>query len=178
MKSSFTFFLGLAVLAALCLAQNANAAPVGSLSCTTTNGDLAFNVSYFTVGITVPPPSSGGVGAGKPTFQPLEVHAALATFETLLTSTSSGTHFDNCTLTTTLSDGATGKFVFKTVEIKSLTAVAERTGSNETPARYTDIEFDYLQIEVSTSGGTDDGGTTPTTSTNKITVVGGGGGAN
>jgi hypothetical protein len=181
-KKSFTSFLGLAALTALCLAQNANAAPVGSLSCSESNGnDIKFNVSYFTFGITdtvnLGTGTTGG-GAGKITLQPLAVHAALSTFAMLEGPAADGAHFSNCTLTTTLSDGATATFVFKPVIITSLTAVGEKTGTNETPAQYTDVQFAYAQLEVKTSGGTDDGGTTPATSTNKITIIGGTGSPN
>ena len=161
-KRLFTSLSGLAALAVLSLAHTANAAAVGSLECTESNGnDVSFNVSYFTFGVTDTASVSTGTGAGKATFQPLDVHAALTTFATLFTAASEGSHFGKCTLTTTLSDGTTAMFLFKTVLIKALTAVAEKTGTRDQPAQYTDIQFEYLAVEVKTSGGTDDGGTTP-----------------
>jgi hypothetical protein len=164
MKRFFASLPGLAALAALCLAHAANAAPVGSLSCTTNTGDITFKVSFFTFGLTQTlniGTSSGGTGAGKATFQPLEVHAALSTFATLLVPAVQGVAMQNCMLTTAMSDGSTTTFEFKPVAIKALTVVAEKTGTTETPAQYTDVQFEYLDVLVKTTGGTDDGGTTP-----------------
>jgi hypothetical protein len=172
-KRLFTSLPGLAALAALCLAHTANAAPIGSLSCTTSNsGDIKFNVSFFTFGLTDTANigSAGtGTGAGKATFQPLEVHAALSTFATLLVPAVQGSVLQNCTLTTAMPDGSTTTFEFKPVAIKALTAVAERTGTTETPAQYTDVQFEYLNVEVKTTSSTDDGGTSPAIGWNRIT---------
>ena len=171
MKRLFTSLPGLAALAALCLAHAANAAPVGSLSCTTNTGDIKFNVSFFTFGLTqtlnIGTGTSGG-GAGKATFQPLEVHAALSTFALLLVPAVQGSVMQNCTLTTSMPDGSTTTFEFKPVAIKALTVVAERTGTTETPAQYTDVEFDYLDVIVKTTSATDDGGTSPPVSWTRI----------
>lgn len=180
MKRLFPSLPGLAALAALCLAQAANAAPVGSLSCTTNTGDIKFNVSFFTFGVTQTlnlGSSSSGAGAGKATYQPLEVHAALSTFATLLVPAVQGVAMQSCTLTTTLSDGSAATFEFKPVAIKELTAVGEKTGTNETPAQYTDVQFEYLNVEVKTAGGTDDGGTSPAVVWNRTTSNGDAGAA-
>jgi len=166
-KRFITLLQGLAVLAALCLAHAANAAPVGSMSCSTATGsDIKFNVSFFTAGITNSSvgTSGSGAGAGKAKFEPLEVHAALSTFETLFTLAYSGTVMRNCTLTTTTSDGATVEYEFQDIAITALTAYAEKRGTLETPAQYTDVQFEYLRLLVKYSGGADDGGTNPTVS--------------
>ena len=82
------------------------AQPAGKVVCTTNQGSLAFNVSYFNLGISESSASSSsGAGAGKVTFQPLVVHAALSSFETLFGQTVSGGHFSSCTLTTPASNG-------------------------------------------------------------------------
>ncbi len=172
MKRLFTSLPGLAALAALCLAHAANAAPVGSLSCTTSNsGDIKFNVSFFTFGLTqtanIGTGTSGG-GAGKATYQPLEVHAALSTFAMLLVPAVQGSVMQNCMLTTAMPDGSTTTFEFKPVVIKVLTVVAERTGTTETPAQYTDVQFEYADVLVKTTGGTDDGGISPAVSWNRV----------
>jgi hypothetical protein len=177
-KRLFTLLPALAAFAVLCLAHAANAASVGSLSCTETNGnDIKFNVSYFTFGLTQTANLSTGTGGGtgKATYQPLEVHAALSTFSTLLLPAVQRVAMQSCMLTTILNDGTTATFEFKPALIKELTVVAEKTGTTETPAQYTDVQFAYGQVELKTSGGTDDGGTTPATGTNKITIIGGAG---
>ncbi len=176
MKRFFTSLPGLAALAALCLAHTANAAPVGSLSCTTSNGDIKFNVSFFTFGVAETlniGSGSSDAGAGKATFQPLEVHAALSTFATLLLPAVQGVAMENCMLTTAMPDGSTTTFEFKPVAIKALTVVAEKTGTTETPAHYTDVQFEYVDVIVKTTGGTDDGGTSPAVGWNRITNSGG-----
>lgn len=156
---------GLAALAVLCLAHTANAAPIGSLTCVTNNGDITFNVSYFTFGITETAGNPGtGTGAGKATFQPLEVHAALSTFATLIGPTREGSEIRTCTLTTAMSDGSSTVFEFKPLIIKALTVVAEKSGARDTRVQYTDVQFAYLMVEAKTSGGTDDGGTSPDSS--------------
>lgn len=180
MKRLFPSLPGLAAFAALCLAQAANAAPVGSLSCTTNTGDFKFNVSFFTFGVTQTlniGSSSGGAGAGKATFQALEVHAALSTFSTLLLPAVQGAVMQTCMLTTAMTDGSTTIFEFKPVAIKELTVVAEKTGTTETPAQYTDVQFEYLDVIVKTTSSTDDGGTSPAVFWNRITNNGDAGAA-
>ncbi|MGP8252088.1 MAG: hypothetical protein ACLQHF_08645 [Terracidiphilus sp.] len=171
MKRSFTSLPGLAALAALCLAHAANAVPVGSLSCTTNTGDIKFNVSFFTFGLTqtLNIGTGAGGGAGKATFQPLEVHAALSTFALLLVPAIDGSVMQSCTLTTAMPDGSTTTFEFKPVAIKALTVVAERTGTTETPAQYTDVQFEYDEVQVKTTSATDDGGSSPPVDWNRIT---------
>ncbi|HTW46823.1 MAG TPA: hypothetical protein VMD92_02680 [Acidobacteriaceae bacterium] len=164
MKNLYNWVSAVSVATALCIAHSAYAAPVGSLTCSTATQDVKFNVSYFTFGLT-PTLNIGsqgsGAGAGKVTFQPLEVHAALSTFPLLEGPAGSGTLMTSCTLTTTFSDGSRATFVFKPVAIQSLTAVAERTGTSDIPAQYTDVQFAYSEIQVQVAGGPDDGGTTP-----------------
>lgn len=162
MKRLFTSLPGLAVLAVLCLASTANAAVVGSLSCTANSGDFKFNVSYFTFGVTQTINLGGtGTGGGKATFQPLDVHAALSTFATLIRTATVGSEILTCTLSTPSSEGSLTSFEFKPLIIKALTAVAEKTGTSNTPAQYTDVQFAYGAVAVKTTGGADDGGTTP-----------------
>jgi Type VI secretion system effector, Hcp len=171
MKSSHCLFC-VSALAVLCAAQLAHATPVGSLTCSTATAESKFNVSYFSFGVETPATtgsSSSGAGAGKVTFKPFEVHAALSTFDTLFVPASSGTHIESCTLTTTFPDGAQATFVFRDVFIESLTAFATMTGNANDPARYTDVQFEYGSVEVKTAGGSDDGGTTVPPGWNRIT---------
>ena len=171
MKKSTLWLFGLIALAFLCIAQSANAVPVGTLSCSTATQEIKFNVSYFTFGVAEPTStgsSTSGAGAGKVTFQPFDVHAALSTFGSLVDPASEGTHIVSCTLTTTFSDGTQATFVFRELAIQSLTAVASMTGNRTDPARYTDVQFVYASIEVKDAGGSDDGGTTLPDGWNRI----------
>lgn len=161
MKSLGAFVLGVCVLG-LSAATSAYARPVGTLNCTTSAGQIKFNVSYFNFGVqnTLSIGSaSSGAGAGKITFQPLEVHAALSTFSSLLPALSTGGVIQSCLLNTTMGDGSPVEFEFKLVALASLNAVASMPAQNSEPARYTDANFEYGAVEVRSAGGTDDGGT-------------------
>jgi len=160
--------LSVAVCALGLSASAAYARPVGTLTCTSSSaGQLKFNVSYFNFGLqnTLNIGSqSSGAGAGKVTFQPLEVHASLSTFSSLMTQAANGTALQSCLLNTTLSDGSQAEFDFKLVVIASLNAVASMPAQSNEPARYTDVNFEYGAIEVRSSGSADDGGTGPSQS--------------
>ena len=172
MKKPSQWLFGLLALAVLCVAQSANAVPVGTIACSTSTEEIKFNVSYFTFGVATPMSagsSTGGAGAGKVTLQPLDVHAALSTFGSLVQPATTGEHIASCTLTTALPDGAPATFVFKELAIQSLTAVASMTGNRTDPARFTDVQLVYAAVEVKGAGGTDDGGTTVPPGWNIIT---------
>jgi len=157
---------------ALCCPSIALARPVGTLSCTGSTSQVKFNVSYFDFGLTNPADSgsqSSGAGAGKVTFKPLEVHAALSTFASLAEAAANGTAFQSCTLTTTFNDGSQTEFEFRLLLISSLTAEASMPAQANEPARFTDVQFQYGAVEVKTTGGSDDGGTGPASGWNVIT---------
>jgi len=162
--------LGILVAAACGLALSASSAyarPVGTMLCTGSSGQLRFNVSYFNFGFqnTLNTGSqSSGAGAGKVTFQPLEVHASLSTFSSLMAQAANGTALQSCLLDTTLGDGSQAEFEFKLVAIASLSAVASMPAQANEPARYTDVNFEYGAVEVRSSGSADDGGTGAPTS--------------
>lgn len=163
MKKSSQWLFAFVALAVFSIAQSAHAVPLGTLTCSTSTDEVKFNVSYFAFGLAnanTIGSSSSGAGAGKVTFQPLEVHAALSTFGSLVSTASDGTHLESCTLATRLADGTRATFVFKLLAIQSLTAVASTTGNHSDPAQYTDIQFLYGAVQVTGAGGTDDGGTT------------------
>ena len=141
MKRLFTLFLGLAALVALCPAHAAYPAPVRTLSCSSAQGDVTFNISYFTFGVTYNV-SEGSTGAGRGGLQPLEVHVPLSTFATLLGPAVEGRHFESCTLTTPLADGSTATFVFKQAFIKEYIA----TGTSDPPAQYIVVQFGYANM--------------------------------
>ena len=140
MKRFFTLFLGLAALVALCPAHAAYPAPVRTLTCSSAQGDVTFNIGYFTFGATYNVNSNEAFGgAGRGGLQPLEVHVPLSTFATLLRPAVEGRHFESCTLTTPLADGSTATFVFKQAVIKGYLA----TGTSDPPAQYIDVQFGY-----------------------------------
>ena len=148
------------------------ARPVGTLACTSSNGQVKFNVSYFTFGVATPTnigSGSSGAGAGKVTFEPLEVHAALSTFASLVDAASTGVAFQSCTLSTTFGDGSQAEFEFRPVVISSLTASANMPGHNGEPARYTDVNLVYGAVQVKSSGSGDDGGTSGSSGWNQVT---------
>jgi hypothetical protein len=153
-----------AAVCALALSSSlAYAKPVGTLTCSSSSaGQLKFNVSYFNFGVQNAldiGSQSSGAGAGKITFSPLEVHASLSTFASLMAPAASGATFQSCILNTTLSDGSRAEFEFKLLAIKSLDAVASMPAQANEPARYTDVNFIYGAIEVRSPGSADDGGT-------------------
>lgn len=170
MKRPGILAFGISALAFLCPSL-AMAKPVGTLSCTGSNSQLKFNVSYFDFGLTNPSDigSGAGAGAGKVTFKPLEVHAALSTFVSLAEAATRGTEFQSCTLTTMLNDGSETQFEFHPLIITSLSAEASMPAQASEPPRFTDVQFQYGAVEVKTTGGADDGGTTPVTGWNVLT---------
>ena len=159
MKTVRGFAFACALL--LSAASVASARPVGTLACTGSTGQIKFNVSFFTFGVEDPlniGSQSSGAGAGKVTFQPLEVHAALSTFASLVGPATEGKDFQSCILTTAFGDGAQSEFEFKLVVISSLAAAASSPAQQGEPARYTDVKFEYGAVEVKSSGSGDDGG--------------------
>ncbi len=162
MLRSRSAFLAGACAVALSAGSLAYAKPVGSLSCTGSSSSVQFNVSYFTFGIEQTlniGSQSSGAGAGKATFQPLEVHAALSAFQPLVLPTAEGQAFQSCALTVTQKDGTTTEFDFNLVAIKSLTVAASSSAEGGNPAQYTDVQFEFGAVKVKSSGGNDDGGT-------------------
>ena len=156
-------------LVALCLfvvigATAAYARPVGTLECTSSNGQVKFNISYFTFGLANTlniGSQSSGAGAGKVTFQPLDVHASLSTFASLADIASAGGYFQSCALTTTFRDGSATEFDFKLVAIQSLSASASMPGHFGEASRYTDVNLIFGAVQVKTNSSQDDGGTEP-----------------
>jgi hypothetical protein len=164
MKSLGAFTIGACALA-LCASPLASAKPVGTLSCTAAKtGQFKFNISAFSFGAEVPVnigSSGSGAGAGKVTLKPLEVHAALATFGSLLIPATDAEDISTCTLTTSFGDGSQTEFEFKNLVISSITAQASMPAQANEPSRYTDVIFVYESVLVKTTTSADDGGSTP-----------------
>jgi hypothetical protein len=140
------------------------AQPAGKVVCTSNQGNLAFNVSYFNLGVSESSSSSSsssGAGAGKVTFQPLVVHAALSSFETLFEQTVSGGHFSTCTLTTQASNGDHVQFIMQLVAVDSVNAIASAATSQSPHYAYVEAHLLYGAIQVSAPNGADDGGSSP-----------------
>jgi hypothetical protein len=140
------------------------AQPAGKVVCTSNQGNLAFNVSYFNLGVSESSSSSSsssGAGAGKVTFQPLVVHAALSSFETLFEQTVSGGHFSTCTLTTQASNGDHVQFTMQLVAVDSVNAIASAATSQSPHYAYVEAHLLYGAIQVSAPNGADDGGSSP-----------------
>ena len=79
MKFNRSTLLGLASLV-LCGASAAHAA-VGQLSCTSNTSTVTANISFYDLGLSNAlniGSQSSGAGAGKVTFNPLEIHTAVS----------------------------------------------------------------------------------------------------
>ena len=160
MKFNRSTLLGLASLV-LCGASVAHAA-VGQLSCTSNTSTVTANISFYDLGLSNAlniGSQSSGAGAGKVTFNPLEIHTAVINFSQFFQAASNGGTFTSCTLTTK-TNGDTVEYKFSLVSIASLDAIARspRT-TGDKPASYLDVKLNYGAVEVKTANGTDDGGT-------------------
>jgi hypothetical protein len=159
MKFNRSTLLGVASLF-LCGASAAHAA-VGQLTCTSNTSTVTANLSFYDLGLsnTLNIGSQGsGAGAGKVTFNPLEIHTAVINFSQFLQAASSGATFSSCTLTTKTS-GETVEYIFKLVAIASLDAIARSPRTEgDRPTSYLDVKLNYGAVEVKTANGTDNGG--------------------
>src|SRR5215475_2216429 len=154
---------------ALCLifisaASAAHAAPVAQMSCSSGGQSLAFNLSFFDLGVTqsatIGSGGNGG-GSGKTVFEPLVVHTSFAPFQSLFNAATAASVFDTCTLTTRNSTGEVIEFVLKPVVVTKVDAVAESASADAARTAYTQVTFEYGSSQVSPSVSTDDGGTSP-----------------
>jgi|SRR5271165_3712311 len=163
MTSNFRCLVFCAVI--LCAASAAYALPVAQMSCTSSAQTLTFNLSYFDLGVTQTVnigSASGGAGAGKATFKPLVVHTSFAPFESLFEAAAAGSHFETCTLTTKNSTGEVIEFSLKTVFVTEVDAIAQSATADSTRTAYTQVNFEYGSVQVTSPGtGADDGGASP-----------------
>jgi hypothetical protein len=159
MKFNRRTLLGLASLT-LCGATIAHAA-VGQLSCTSNTSTITANLSFYDLGLSNTlsiGSQSPGAGAGKVTFNPLEIHTAVINFAQFFQVAQNGGAFSSCTLTAK-TNGEAVEYKFSLVAISSLDAIARspRTAEDK-PASYLDVKLAFGAVEVKTSAGTDDGG--------------------
>jgi hypothetical protein len=159
MKFNRSTLLGLASLT-LCGATIAHAA-VGQLSCTSNTSTITANLSFYDLGLSNTlniGSQSSGAGAGKVTFNPLEIHTTVINFAQFFQAAQNGAAFSSCTLTAK-TNGEAVEYKLSLVAISSLDAIAAspRTAEDK-PASYLDVKLVFGAVEVKTSAGTDDGG--------------------
>ena len=133
------------------------AAPIANLSC----GTASANLSYFSLGSTDPINVGGtGTGAGKVSFLPLTVHAALSQFQSFYQPYFAGRHFATCVLSST-AGGQAFKIELKNAAIASFNAqVSNNTaaaGGESNAFSYIEFTLVYASIGVEANG-SDDGG--------------------
>jgi hypothetical protein len=159
MKFNRSTLLGLASLT-LFGATIAHAA-VGQLSCTSNTSTITANLSFYDLGLSNTlsiGSQSSGAGAGKVTFNPLEIHTAVINYAQFFQVAQNGATFNSCTLTAK-TNGEAVEYKFSLVAISSLDAIARSPRTPEDkPASYLDVKLAFGAVEVKTSAGSDDGG--------------------
>jgi hypothetical protein len=139
------------VVAVLACGASAAFADVIKLSCTSTSGSLTSNVSSYDIGLAQSSnigSASTGAGAGKVTFNPIDIHVPLAEFSTFLPFVEDGRLFTTCTLSHTTGNRTT-EYEFKPVAISSLDAIG---GSGaDSNVSYADLKLVFGQLLVQTS---------------------------
>jgi hypothetical protein len=152
--------LAISLLSAASLTHAAQ--PVATLACVANGANISLNLSYFAVGASNPTDDPhDGRGAASPVLS-LTLNAALGSFQTLFQTASAGTVMPTCTLSTVASNGDTVQFVMKSVQVKSVSALAS-AASVATPATsFVNAVLGFTSVTVvDTGGGTDDGGASP-----------------
>jgi hypothetical protein len=154
---SFKRLIALAL--ALSAASLTHAASVANLTCSGAQGTVSVNVSYFGIGATLSQPAVGGAAAQN-TLMPLNVHAALVSFETLFKAVAGGVPYTNCVLNTQGNNNGAIQFTFTTVYVSTMTAVATSASATSQRTSYVDATLLYSSVAVTQGGSTvDDGGT-------------------
>jgi hypothetical protein len=148
---AFTLALGAASLT--------HAASVANLSCSGAQGAVSMNVSYFGIGATLSQPAANGAAAQN-TLMPLNIHAALVSFQTLFQAVAGGVPYSSCVLTTQGQNGGGIQFTFTSVFVSTMTAVATSASASTQRTSYVDATLLYSSVAVTQGGNTvDDGGT-------------------
>jgi hypothetical protein len=146
------------LLLALGAASAGHAASVASLTCTGAQGTVSMNLSYFGIGATLTTPAANSNPAQN-SLLPLELHAALGSFQTLFQAVAAGTPFSTCVLNTQASGGAI-QFTFTSVYVQNVTAAATSSSLMAPRTAYVDASLLYSTVSVTQAGNTvDDGGT-------------------
>lgn len=149
----------IAVALALTAASVTHAASVATLTCNGSQGAVSMNLSFFSVGATLTNPSSGG-SAVQNTSNPLTVHAALVSFDTLFQAVTAGVPYSSCVLNTQGTGGGAIQFKFHSVYVSALTASATSATVLTPKTSYVDATLLFSSVAVTQAGNTvDDGGT-------------------
>lgn len=155
------FASGLCLAAVLAIGPTVAHAAVGRISCASSAGTtLSAEVSYYDLGLVSPinvGSQSSGAGAGKVTFNPLEIHVSLDDFRQFFALATQGRGFESCALTSHV--GASRiRYDFKLLELLSVDAVAgaatDDSGAKAgVPSAYTDVKFSYGAVRIQTDNG-------------------------
>ncbi|HEY2780606.1 MAG TPA: hypothetical protein VGI90_07520 [Steroidobacteraceae bacterium] len=144
---------------ALTTAALAHAGTVANLTCTGSQGVVSMNLSYFSIGAALTNPASSA-GPTQNTLMPLNLHAALSSFEKLFQAVAAGVPFTSCALNTQGSNGGAIQFTFNSVFVSNVTAAATAASAMAPRTAYVDATLLYSSIAVTQAGNTvDDGGT-------------------
>jgi hypothetical protein len=148
-----------ALILALSAASLGHAATVANLTCTGSQGTVSMNLSYFSIGASLSNPASS-TGAAQNSMLPLNLHAALVSFETLFQAVSAGVPYTSCVLNTQGSNGGAIQFTFSSVYVNTVTASATSATVMSPKTAYVDASLLYSSVVVTQGGNTvDDGGT-------------------
>ncbi len=154
---SLTRSMALAI--SLSAASVGHAATVASLTCTGGQGAISINLSYFSIGASLTKPAING-GAAQNSLLPLDLHAALVSFETLFQAVAAGVPYGSCVLNTQGSNGGAIQFTFTSVYVSAVTASATSATGMSPRTAYVDASLLYSSVAVMQGGNTvDDGGT-------------------
>jgi hypothetical protein len=111
-------------------------------------------VSSYDIGLAQSSSSTGsassGAGAGKLTFNPIDIHVPLAQFSTFLPFVEDGRVFSTCTLSHTTTGNRTTEYEFKPVVISSLDAIGF-SGADRGDVSYADLKLVFGQLLVQAS---------------------------
>jgi hypothetical protein len=144
---------------ALTAASLSHAATVANLTCAGSQGAVSMNLSYFSIGAGLTNPAGGGAPAQN-SLLPLNLHAALVSFETLFQAVAAGVPYTSCVLNTQGPNGGAIQFTFKSVYVSSVTASATSATVESPKTAYVDASLLYSSVAVTQGGNTvDDGGT-------------------
>ena len=139
------------------------ASPVGTLTCTAASSGSSVTAQVSWYNVTVQDTSSigtasGGNGAGRVTFSPVELHVSLSKFSEFLPFAETGKLFQQCQLVALAPNGVTSTYTFSPVAVVSVSAVASSSANGDHAAAYTDVQLQYGTLGASFSNAVDDGG--------------------
>jgi hypothetical protein len=148
----------------LCTSFAAHAQSLGTFACSSGANTVSFNVGYFNVGVS-DSPLSGLLTDGHPGDNTLELHVALGQFASLYPLSHKSATLHSCTLSATLPSGLNVQYLFNTVTLQAVNAMAHSgnavKGTNA--GGHTRVIATFSGMTDQSSGGSDDGGSGNTT---------------